>query len=305
MATSSSSLVSAASRTLGRFEVGPIGFGCWRFTDCGDDVSEQQSVLEAALALGMNLVDTADVYGLDHGGTGFGSNEEVLGRVLAKAPQLRDQIVLATKGGIVPPTPYNSGADYIVKACDDSLRRLGVETIDLYQIHRPDMYTHPEALAATLAGLVEEGKIREVGVSNYQPFQTDALARFLPFPIASDQPQFSLTHLDPMRDGTLDRCMREATVPLAWSPLAGGSLATGEGVRPKLLALMDQLAEREGVSRSALAIAFVLAHPSRPVALVGSQNPDRLADTSTALGVTLDRDDVYGLFQASDGAPLP
>lgn len=305
MATTSTSLISASTRTLGPFEVGPIGFGCWRFTDTGEDVSRQQAVLEAALALGMNLVDTADVYGLDHGGTGFGTNEEVLGRVLAKAPHLRDQMVLATKGGIAPPTPYNSGADYLVKACDDSLQRLGVETIDLYQIHRPDMYTHPEDLAATLVGLVEAGKIRSVGVSNHQPYQTDALARFLPFPIASDQPQFSLTHLDPMRDGTLDRCMREATVPLAWSPLAGGSLATGDGVRAELLAVMDELAERESVSRSALAIAFILAHPSRPVALVGSQNPDRLADANTALGVTLDRDDVYRLFQASEGVPLP
>ncbi len=305
MATTSTSLISASTRTLGPFEVGPIGFGCWRFTDSGEDVSRQQGVLEAALALGMNLVDTADVYGLDHGGTGFGTNEEVLGRVLAKAPHLRDQLVLATKGGIAPPTPYNSGADYLITACDNSLQRLGVETIDLYQIHRPDMYTHPEELAATLVGLVEAGKIRTVGVSNHLPHQTDALARFLPFPIASDQPQFSLTHLDPMSDGTLDRCMREATVPLAWSPLAGGSLATGEGVRAELLALMDELAEREGVSRSALAIAFILAHPSRPVALVGSQNPDRLADANTALGVTLDRDDVYGLFQASEGVPLP
>jgi len=129
------SLVNAGPRTLGRFTVGPLGFGCWRFTSAS--LTDAQAVLEVALENDMNFVDTADVYGLDWGGTGFGDNEVILGKVLAAAPELRDRMVLATKGGIIPPTPYNSGAEYITKACEDSLRRLGVERIDLYQIHRP------------------------------------------------------------------------------------------------------------------------------------------------------------------------
>lgn len=301
--SATASLVSGDKRRIGAFEVGPLGFGCWRFTM--SDVNEAQAMIEAALAAGMNLIDNADVYGLDWGGTGFGDNEALLGKVLAQAPELRDQMVLATKGGIVPPTPYDSSPDYLRKACDDSLRRLGVDVIDLYQIHRPDLFAHPAEVAATLVELKEAGKIIEVGVSNHTPAQSDALQAHLPFPIASDQPQFAMTHLDPMRDGTLDRCMREGVTPLAWSPLGGGSLATGEGLDPELLAIIDELSEREGVSRAAIAVAFVLAHPSAPVALLGTQNPQRLVELAAATTVTLTRGDVYRIIPVVEGEPLP
>ncbi len=296
-------LVNASPRSLGTAQVGPIGFGCWRFTD--PDIAAGQALIESALELGMNLIDTADVYGLDWGGTGFGRNEEILGEVLAASPGLRDRMVLATKGGIAPPTPYDSSPEAITAACEASLRRLQVDRVDLYQIHRPDMYTHPEALAGALDALRTAGKIAEVGVSNHTPAQVDALQRHLPFPIVSDQPQFSLTHLDPLRDGTLDRAMRESVTPLAWSPLGGGALATGEGVDADLLTVIDGIAEREKVSRAVVAVAFVLAHPSAPVAIIGSQKSSRLQELAAATTVTLDRADVYGLIQASDGVPLP
>ena len=111
--------------------------------------------------------------------------------------------------------------------------------------------------------------------------------------------------LDPLRDGTFDLCMREGVVPLAWSPLAGGRLISGEGVRPELITVLDGLAEREGVDRAAVCIAFVLAHPSAPVAILGTQTPARLAAATAALAVTLDRGDVYAIVQASEGVPLP
>ncbi|MEM9564040.1 MAG: aldo/keto reductase [Actinomycetota bacterium] len=299
----SASLVDASPRTLGSFSVGSLAFGCWRLTT--DSTDDARALIETAIANGMNLIDNADVYGLDWGGRGFGDNEVVLGKVLAAAPELREQMVLATKGGIRPPTPYDSSPAYLRQACEDSLGRLGVDVIDLYQIHRPDFYTHPAAVAETLAALRDEGKIREVGVSNHLPSQTEALQAHLPFPLVADQPEFSLVALDPLRDGVLDRAMATGRVPLAWSPLAGGRLATGEGLAPELLTVMDELAEREGVSRATLAIAFVLAHPSRPVAIVGTQRPDRLAEQAAAAGVHLDRDDVYRLIQASEGRPLP
>lgn len=298
------SLVRAEPRQLGGLPaVGPIGYGQWRYTT--GDRALAQSLVEAALDAGMNLVDTADVYGLDWGGTGFGDVEALLGHVLAAAPALRDRMVLATKGGIRPPVPYDSSPDALRAACEDSLRRLQVDVIDLYQIHRPDLFTHPADVAATLGALREEGKIREVGVSNHTPAQVAALRAHLPFPLVSNQPEYSAVHLDPLRDGTLDDCMRHGTTPLAWSPLAGGRLATGEGVRPELLAELDAIAEREGVDRSVVALAFVLAHPSAPVAIIGSQNPARIAASTRALTVTLDRADVYRIVQASEGVPLP
>jgi predicted oxidoreductase len=298
------SLVDGTPRQLGSLgTVGPIAFGLWRFTN--DDVAAAQHLIETALDLGMNLIDTADVYGLDWGGTGFGSVEVLLGGVLAAAPGLRDRMVLATKGGIVPPVPYDSSAASLRAACDASLRRLGVDVIDLYQVHRPDLYAHPADVAATLVALREAGKIREVGVSNHTVAQVDALAAHLPFPIVSTQPEYSAAHLDPMRDGTFDRCMRDGTVPLAWSPLGGGRLASGTGVRAELIDVLDRLAERESTDRATVALAFVLAHPARPVAIVGTQRPDRLVTATGALDIDLDRTDAYAIVQASEGVPLP
>lgn len=299
-----SSLVNGAPRQLGSLPpVGPVSFGQWRFTD--DDLAVAQHLVEVALDAGMNLIDTADVYGLDWGGTGFGSVEKRLGQVLNQAPHLRDRMVLATKGGIRPPVPYDSSPGALTAACEDSLRRLGVDVIDLYQIHRPDLYTHPAAIAATLSSLREAGKIREVGVSNHTPAQTTALQAHLPFPLVTSQPEFSAVALAPLRDGTLDLCMELGVTPMAWSPLAGGKLATGDGLRPELREVIDRLAERESVDRSQIALAFVLAHPSTPIAITGTQNPERLANSMQATGVHLDRADVYEIIQASEGTPLP
>ena len=299
-----SSLVRTHQRSLGALDpVGPIAYGLWRFTD--DDLDVARRLLETALDAGMNLVDTSDVYGFDWGGTGFGQVEEILGRVLESAPGLRDRIVLATKGGIAPPTPYDSSPKYLRSACEGSLRRLRTDVIDLYQIHRPDMYTHPADVAITLDALRQEGKIREVGVSNHTPAQVAALQAHLEFPIVTNQPELSAVELSALRDGTLDQCMELRITPMAWSPLAGGRLATGDDVEPELLEVLDRLAEREGVDRSQIAVAFVLAHPSAPIAIVGTQNPDRIRSTTAALGVELDRADVYEIIQASEGVPLP
>ena len=283
--------------------MGPLGVGCWRLLARPDD--ELRAVVETGLDLGMNLVDTADIYGLGWGGKAFGEAEENLGRILAGAPHLRDRMVLATKGGIIPGVPYNSGRDAITAACEASLRRLRTDVIDLYQIHRPDMLTHPAELAGALSGLRTAGKIREVGVSNFTPRQHEALAAHLPFALATTQPEYSAAHLAPLRDGTLDLCMRDGVVPLAWSPLGGGRLADGSGARPDLLAVLDRLAAREGVDRAVVAVAFVLAHPAKPVALLGTQRPERLARLALATGLQLDRSDVYDVIEASEGARLP
>lgn len=307
--TSSDNLVRSDPRPLGSSGeyIGPLGFGCWRFVSF--QVDQPQQVIETALDQGMNLIDTADVYGLDWGGTHFGEAEELLGTVLNAAPQLRDRMVLATKGGITPPTPYDSSAAHLGRAIDDSLRRLQVETIDLYQIHRPDLFAHPAEVAAALSDARDAGKVREVGVSNHTVAQTRALAEHLPFPLATTQPEYSADHLDPLMDGTFDLAMEKNLVPLAWSPIGGGRLALGvpgpEGPSQELLATIDRLAEREDTTRVAIAIAFVLAHPAAPVAIVGSQTPERIVDATKALSVRLDRNDCYDIIEASTGVPMP
>lgn len=299
------SLVDGTPRTIPGLgiDVGALAFGCWRFTH--DDATHARHVLETALDAGMNLVDTADVYGLDWGGSGFGANESLLGEVLRRSPSLRDRVVLATKGGIAPPIPYDSSPASLRAACEASLRRLGVETIDLYQVHRPDVLTHPADVAETLLALRSEGKIRSIGVSNHTAGQHRALEAHLDEPVATSQPEFSVAHLDPMRDGVFDHCMVTGTQTMAWSPLGGGRLAGGDDVEPALVETLDRIAERENTSRADVAIAFVLAHPSRPIAVVGTQTPERLAGATVAADVHLDHTDVYELIVASEGVPLP
>ena len=294
-------LIDTSPRQLAdELAIGPLGYGCWRLVNM--PVADAQARIEQALSNGMNLIDTADVYGLDWGGTAFGSAEELLGQVLASAPALREQMVLATKGGIIPGVPYDSA--YLQTACEDSLRRLGVEQVDLYQVHRPDLLTHPEETARVLEGLVASGKVRSLGVSNYAPSQTAALMQYLSIDLASQQPEYSALHLDPLFDGTFDQCMQFGHTVVAWSPLAGGKLA-GSDLSPDLIAILDSLAARENVDRATLSLAFSLAHPARPVALVGSINLERIAQAVEALKVTLDRTDVYAIIQASMGESLP
>lgn len=293
----------SSARTIGELgDVGPLSLGCWRLT--GTD-ADNTSLITTAVDAGMTLIENADVYGLDWGGTHFGACEEALGRVFATVPGLRDRVVLATKGGIIPGVPYDSSGAYITSACEASLSRMGVEHVDLYQIHRPDHFTHPEEIAQAFNSLKSRGLVREFGVSNYTVAQTLALNGFVENGLVSTQPEFSALHLDPMRDGTFDLCMESGITPLAWSALAGGALATGQGVSPALLAVLDELATRENVTRSAIAVAFVLAHPSRPVAIIGTQTPSRITELSLATSVSLARTDVYAIIQASDGSPLP
>lgn len=293
-------IVDPSRRRIGdEMTCGPLAFGCWRFAH--DDLADAVGLLEHAVSSGLDLVDTADIYGEDVGGA-----EELLGKVLAADRSLRERIVLATKGGIRPGVPYDSSAAALAAACEASLGRLGVDHVDLYQVHRPDLFAHPDEVAHALARLLADGKARAVGVSNYTVDQYRALAHYLgPGVLVTCQPEFSAAELGPMRDGTLDWCMRDGLTPLAWSPLGGGRLATGEGVRPELLAVLDELAAREGTDRAAVALAFVLAHPSRPVALLGTQRLARIDAAVRALTVQLDRADCYRIVEASEGEPLP
>lgn len=289
-------------RVAGR-EVGPLGFGCWRLTTSSTD--EATRLVEGAVDLGCTLVDTADVYGLDWGGAGWGTCEERLGAVLAARPGLRDRMFLVTKGGIDPGVPYDSSTAWLTAACEASLRRLGVDHVDLYMVHRPDLLAHPADVAATLSALRDRGLIGAIGVSNHTVAQIAALEHHLGEPLAAVQPEFSAAALTAVRDGVLDRAMHHGTAVLAWSPLAGGRLDTGEGVRPEVVTTLDHIAGAHGTSRSAVALAFVLAHPAAPVALLGTQRLDRIAAANDALGIALTRAEWYSIVEASEGVALP
>jgi predicted oxidoreductase len=291
------------ARVVAGRSVGPIGFGCWRLTTASTE--EAAGLVEGAVDLGCTLIDTADVYGLDWGGSGWGSCEERLGSVLAARPGLRDRIVLVTKGGIDPGVPYNSSSVALTSACEASLRRLGVDHVDLYMVHRPDLLSHPSEVATTLRSLRERGLIGAIGVSNYTAAQVEALERYLGEPVAAIQPEFSVSALGAMRNGVLDRAMHDQAAVLAWSPLAGGRVATGEQLRHELIDVLDRIAAEHETDRIAVALAFVLAHPSSPIALLGTQRLERVAAAMRALDISLTRSEWFAIVEASEGVPLP
>ena len=278
--------------------VGPIAYGCWRFA--GHDLATASALIGTALDQGWTLIDTADIYGFD-GRQGFGEAEALLGRVLADRPALRDRMVLATKGGIRPGVPYDWSAAHLRGACEDSLRRLGVDVIDLYQLHRPDVLTHPAEVAEVLTELVERGLVRHVGLSNVTPSQFEMVQAFLDAPLVTTQPEFSVWHSDPVRDGTFDKCLVGSVTPLAWSPLGGGRVGADDAVG----VVLRRLADDRGVDPTAVALAFVMAHPAGAVPILGTQQPDRIVAAGDALGVRLERAEWYELYQAGTGEPLP
>jgi predicted oxidoreductase len=292
-------------RTLGRTEiqVSPIAWGMWRFR--GDDVKAARSRVEAALDAGITLFDTADIYGPDNGEP-FGAAEALLGRVLCEAPSLRQRMVLATKGGIRLGVPYDSQAEYLRSAIDASLARLGTERVELWQVHRPDMLTHPQELARTLEDAHRSGKIASIGVSNFSVAQTAALAHFLTIPLASQQPQFSPLYLEPAQNGLLEQAMVMELTVLAWSPMGGGRLARGDDERTRAVAAMlDERAREAGVNRAAAALSWIMAHPSRPIPIAGTQNVERIAALPQALKVDWTRQQWYRVFAAALGEKLP
>jgi aryl-alcohol dehydrogenase-like predicted oxidoreductase len=307
-------VLSPEPRLLGKSDliVSPLAWGMWRFA--GDDVAAAQARCEAALAAGITLFDTADIYGPDNDEP-FGAAEALLGRVFAASPGLRNRIVLASKGGIRMGVPYDSSPAYLRAAVEASLARLGVEHIDLWQIHRPDMLTHPGEVAATLDALVAEGKIGAVGVSNHTPAQTGALAKHLKAGVISTQPEFSPLATAPLFDGSLDRAMKHGLGVLAWSPLGQGRLGDGDP-RPgrrmepdsrtlRVMSALQDHGSRFGVGVAATAYAWIMAHPAGIIPIVGSQNPDRIAESADAYKVSWTRAEWYAVLVASLGEALP
>lgn len=284
-------------------EVSSVAWGMWRFR--GEDAGAARNLVAAALDAGVTLFDTADIYGPDNG-EAFGASEALLGRVLAAAPDLAQRMVIATKGGIIPGVPYDSSPAYLERAIDASLTRLGVDHVALWQVHRPDMLTHPAKVAATLEAAHKAGKIGAVGVSNHTPAQVEALAAHLSLPVVSCQPEFSPLETAPLFDGVLDQAMARDMAVLAWSPLGGGRIASPQDERGRAVAaVLDEVGEAAGVSRCAAAYSWIMAHPARPIPIVGSQTVARIAEIPDAYKPRWTRADWYRVLVASMGANLP
>ena len=280
-------------------KLSPIAYGCWRFAT--NTVQDADRLIRTALDAGLTAIDTADIYGLDAPG-GFGSAELLLGEVLAASSSLRDRMQLLTKGGITPPRPYDSSRAYLMGALDNSLRRLRVERVDLFQVHRPDLTTPMRDLAATLDAMVDSGKVGAVGVSNFTPAQTRALLAHLRAPLATLQPEFSALHQAPITDGTLDLADEIGATVLAWSPLGGGRLFTQPGPVQDALA---RIASEQGVSLTQAALAFTRSVGAHVIPVVGTQRPERIQQAAGAAALTLPARAFYDVVEAHRGIPMP
>lgn len=282
--------------------VSPIAWGMWRFASAGAD---GQRLIETALEIGINLFDTADIYGFDTS-KGFGNAEAALGEILAASPALRDRMVIATKGGIQPGFPYDSSRSHLTRALDDSLRRLRVDRIDLYQVHRPDILAHPQEVARTLEDMVASGKVAAVGVSNYTPAQTRAILGLISIPLASHQPEFSPLHLEPIETGLFDVTMAHEVAVLAWSPMGGGRIVKPADERTaRVVEILDRVGAEFGVSRAAATHSWIMAHPARAIPIAGTLKVERVAELADAYKVIWSRKAWYEVLVASRGEALP
>ena len=225
---------------------------------------------------------------------------------------MRDSILIGSKSGVRfaghpagAPYRYDFSEQHITWSCEQSLQRMGIDTIDLYQLHRPDWLADWEEVAAAFSKLKSSGKVREFGVSNFRPSQVVALQSALGDPLLVNQVEISLVCLDRFTDGTLDQCQTTGMTPLAWSPLGGGKLLAADTVDAPLAALLEETATRHGTTPSNIALAWLMRHPSGIIPIVGSTNPLRIREATIACEVKLTREEWYALLEAARGVRLP
>lgn len=287
--------------------------GCMRIGSL--PISQASTLIRTALDVGINFFDHADIYGK-------GQAEEVFGKAVKTTNISRDKLIVQTKCGIRPGL-YDFSKKHILASVDASLKRLQMDYIDVLLLHRPDTLMEPEEVAEAFTRLETSGKVRAFGVSNQSPLQMELLSKSLDQALLFNQLQFSLVHTGMVdgglnvnlqnnsainRDGgVLEYCRLKDITIQAWSPLQHGFI---EGVflnNPQFAVLNEELATMaasKGVSSAALAIAWILRHPAQMQPIVGTTNPQRLQDISTATTVQLSREEWYQLYRAA-GNKLP
>jgi len=281
-------------------------YGMWRLTDDVDtSPAHVEAKVEACLAQGITTIDQADIYG------GY-TAEGVFGAALKAAPGLRDRIEIVTKCDIVAPAGryadapvkyYDTSAAHIAASIEHSLREMAIERIDLLLIHRQDPLMDAGETGRALDDAVAAGKVGAVGVSNFLPWDLDLLQSAMRTRLVTNQIEISLARLDPFTNGELAHLQRLGIPPMAWSPLGGGAVMTGGN--PALVAELDRVAQAQGVDRAAVAVAWLLRHPSGILPVMGTNTLSRIARLADALQVEIDRPTWFALYSAALGHEVP
>jgi len=299
----------------GKVQGSEIALGCMRMGALNKD--EAEKVIKTSLEEGINFFDHADIYA-------GGKSEEIFSEAINLTSDLREKIILQTKCGIVPGKMFDFSKEHILNSVDGSLKRLKTDYVDTLLLHRPDTLMEPEEVAEAFSKLKESGKVKHFGVSNQNPMQIELLNKYLgDNSIIINQLQFSIMHTGMIdsginvnmkvnnsidRDGSiLEYCRLKDITIQAWSPYQYGffeGVFLGNEKFPELNDAIDELAEKKGVTNTAIATAWILRHPAKIQTVVGSMNSSRIKDICKATRIDLTREEWYKIYLAA-GNKLP
>ena len=277
--------------------------GCMRWGVWGENFTTNQyeQIINQCLAIGLNVFDHADIYG-------HYTTEADFGHALKGNTSLRNQIKIITKCGINMLTPnrpnhaiksYDTSASHITKSVEQSLQNFHTDYIDTLLIHRPDILMNVEEIAATITTLKNAGKIKSFGVSNFTTSQVALLNKYIP--IEHHQVEISVTNLNAFDNGVLDQCQLENIEAQSWSPMGNGIFTEHTAQHTRILAEAENLAKTYECSVNQILLAFLYAHPSQIVPVIGTTKFERIQDAAKAIEIELTREDFYKLWTASTG----
>ncbi len=284
------------TRRIGDVQVGAIGLGGMPMSIEGrPDESRSLATVHAALDAGVTLIDTADAYHLNAGEEGH--NEALIAKALATYGGDTSQVLVATKGGHLRPGDGSWTQDgspaHLKRACEDSIKRLGVEAIGLYQFHRPDPAVPYADSVGAIRGLLDEGKIQMAGISNADPGQIREAYEILGGRLVSVQNQFSPAFRSSEPELRLCEALGVAFLP--WSPLGGIARAGDLGGAH---AAFDRVAQAHGVSPQRVCLAWMLAKAPIVVPIPGSSRPETIRDSAAAPDLELTTEEIAQLDAA-------
>jgi len=288
-------------------------YGCMRI--CGNNSSADKQkgkrAIHSAIEAGYNHFDHADIYG-------NGNCESLFGEILKASPNLRDDMFITSKAGIRPknshtdyaPTRYDFSKKYILDSVEGSLKRLDIEQLDMFLLHRPDYLMDPQEVADTFDVLQASGKVKHFGVSNFKPSQVSLLRSMMSMPLAVNQVEINIHNISTFLDGTLDQCQQHEITPIAWCPLGGvaypawGNTFNSDDEKRINIELTAQ-AHKYQCDSEIVILAWLLKHPSGIFPIIGSTTPDRIVAAKHALEINYSHEDWYRLLEARNGVSVP